>query len=158
MTTWEAPAEEVNLVRVRAALQPDFRDIRILVEESGLPVSGVGLGVGRFDVAEETGRIVGTIGLERYGRVGLLRSAAVAADFRGRGVGQLLVEHAMESAGADGIERLYLLTTTAAPYFSRLGFIRIPRSTVPPEIRESDEFAALCPETATVMMKELSRA
>jgi N-acetylglutamate synthase-like GNAT family acetyltransferase len=155
MTTWYTPAGEVASVRVRSALEPDLRDIRILIEESGLPVSGVGHGVGRFDVAEESGRIVGTIGLERYGRVGLLRSAAVVADSRGRGVGRILVEHAVRSASADGIECLYLLTTTAAVYFSRLGFVRIPRTTVPPEIRTSDEFAALCPDTATVMMKEL---
>ena len=54
-------------------------------------------------------------------------------------------------ARAEGVRALYLLTTTAAPYFHRAGFQVVARDQVPPEIRQSREFAHACPASAIVM-------
>ena len=48
------------------------------------------------------------------------------------------------------------LTTTAADYFARLGFVRIDRDAAPPAIRATAQFASLCPASAHVMRRELA--
>ena len=56
---------------------------------------------------------------------------------------------------AVGLDALYLLTTTAQDWFPRFGFERVDRSSTPPEIAGSDEFAELCPASAVVMRLDL---
>jgi amino-acid N-acetyltransferase len=48
-------------------------------------------------------------------------------------------------------ERLFLLTTTAAPFFARRGFAPVKRSTAPEAMTKSPQFASLCPSTAACM-------
>jgi amino-acid N-acetyltransferase len=81
----------------------------------------------------------------------LLRSAVVSPEHRGTGNGRRLVELLLERAEEDGIEQLYLLTTTAEDYFPRFGFALTTRSTVPEAVKASAEFQGACPDTAIVM-------
>jgi len=69
----------------------------------------------------------GLVGLEIFGDIALLRSLVVAADRRGTGEGAALLEHAETQARARGVRTLYLLTTTAEPFFTRHGYARVPR-------------------------------
>lgn len=46
---------------------------------------------------------------------------------------------------------VYLLTTTAATYFPRLGFTEVPRASAPAALLASREFQDACPQTATLM-------
>src|SRR4029077_19698228 len=101
-------------------------------------------------------RIVGSVGLELFGDVGLLRSLAVATELRGRRLGHELWARSRERARASGIERLYLLTTTAERLFARWGFQRIPRDQAAPAVRSTTEFTTMCPSTAAVMVLELA--
>lgn len=91
--------------------------------------------------------------MERYGRFGLLRSVVVAAGARNRGVAELLIRDRLAWAGTEGLQEVYLLTTTAARYFTRLGFERVDRDTLPLEIRDSREFTILCPASAVAMRR-----
>src|SRR5919198_5970916 len=59
----------------------------------------------------------GVIGIELYGNVGLLRSLAVDESTRGRGCGKRLVTEAELHAARNGVQSLYLLTTTAENFF-----------------------------------------
>ena len=93
-----------------------------------------------FVVAEDSDGIEGAVGLEKYDSVALLRSAVVAPNHRGSGVGRQLVEQVMERAEEAGISELYLLTTTAENYFPRFGFTRTTRAAVPDELKASAEF------------------
>jgi mannose-6-phosphate isomerase-like protein (cupin superfamily) len=56
-----------------------------------------------------------------------------------------------------GIERLYLLTTTAERFFTRLGFQRCGRSDAPPEIQATSQFRSVCPTSAVCMARDLGR-
>ncbi len=106
-------------------------------------------------VVRADGDRVGCIGIERYGDAGLLRSAAIQARHRGNGYGRAAVR-ALEAAARDvGVEVLYLLTTTAAPFFADLGYAEIDREAVPEQVRSSTEFTDICPETAVPMCREL---
>src|SRR5438067_13715207 len=98
---------------LRQAQSKDLDAVLALLKASKLPADGVADALPDFIVAEEAGVLVGAIGMERYERYGLLRSAAVSSDWRDKGVGTLLVERLLETARACGVTALYLLTTTA---------------------------------------------
>ncbi len=106
-------------------------------------------------VARRGGRIVGCVALEMYDDGALLRSLAVDESMRGDGLGLALTEAALQLARDRAVGPLYLLTETAAEFFPRFGFRRIPRAEVPPSVKQSVEFTTVCPETAVVMELDL---
>jgi amino-acid N-acetyltransferase len=95
------------------------------------------------------------VGLELYSNSGLLRSLAVATPARGRGLGKRLVAHAERYAQEHGVKELYLLTTTAEAFFSRLGYRRVERDAVPDAIKATREYSGICPASSAVMAREL---
>ena len=143
-------------MRIRPAAANDLPAVEHLLNTTGLPVDGVDENFRDFIVAEEGDAIAGVIGIERYGATALLRSAAVSPDSRARGVGSRLVETILERAASQGIEEVYLLTTTAVDYFPRFGFSQTPRSEAPEELRASREFQGACPDTAILMKHSLT--
>jgi amino-acid N-acetyltransferase len=97
----------------------------------------------------------GLVGLEPFGDAALLRSLAVHPDARSSGMGSALVQHAENHARTLGVRTLYLLTTTAEPFFLRLGYARTPRESAPAAIRSTREFAGMCPASAAFLSKQL---
>lgn len=97
----------------------------------------------------------GVVGVELHGTDALLRSLAVAQSARGRGCGSALVAEAERYARTRGVTRMYLLTATAEPFFQKRGYARTPRESAPESLRTTREFAALCPASATFMLKAL---
>jgi amino-acid N-acetyltransferase len=140
-------------MKIRDATSSDFPAVEQLLLSSKLPVEGVSENFSGFLVAEEEGTIAGAVGLERYGSAALLRSAVVSPANRGAGVGRQLVESLLQRARDNGIDQLYLLTTTAEKYFPRFGFARTTRAEVPETVRASAEFRGACPDTAVVMTR-----
>ena len=145
-------------VAIRASTRADDPALRAFLEAAGLPAADVETGRQEYLLAEENGRLVGTIGLERVGQYALSRSLAVAPERRGLGLGARLDQAAVELARARGVRALYLLTTTAEDYASRRGYQRIPRSEVPAAILALPQFKALCPATAVCMRRGLAAA
>lgn len=137
---------------IRTVTSDDLELIRRMLRDAALPVEGLEdqFGPG-YAVATEDGEVIGAAGVERYGRYGLLRSVVVSPQVRRRGTAELLVRDRLAWAGTEGLESVFLLTTTAERYFARLGFERVEREALPLEIRESPEFATLCPDTAVAM-------
>ena len=142
-------------MKIRRARNSDLPAVESLLSASDLPTDGVRDNFSGFVVADDNGAIAGAIGLENYGSVALLRSAVVAPDHRGTGVGRKLVEQLLERAEEAGVDELYLLTTTAEKYFPRFGFKRTSRATVPDAVKASAEFRGACPDTAVVMTRPL---
>ena len=137
---------------VRAATARDLPGAKALIKDAGLPVEGLEDQFGEcYAIAELDGWVVGVAGIEVYGRFGLLRSAAVAARHRGTGLGVRLTQDRITWARHRDLEAIYLLTTTAAPFFARLGFVAVQKTSAPAELQASREFAAICPSTATCM-------
>lgn len=127
-----------------------------LLTQCGLPVADVPAHIDGFIVAKRGDALAGVIGLEPYGKSALLRSLAVAPPYRGQGLGRALYGRMSAYARLKGAEELYLLTTTAASYFSWLGFKKVDRRNVPAEIQATEEFRSLCPDTAVCMTKHIS--
>ena len=142
-------------MRIRPARSPDLAAVRSLLEDSDLPLDGVEENFRNFIVAEDANAITGVIGLEIYGHTALLRSAAVSQALRGTGVGTRLVENLFELAAAQGVQDIYLLTTTATKYFPKFGFAEARRADAPESLHASREFQGACPDTATLMKRTL---
>lgn len=142
-------------VQIRGARTSDLGAIETLLAESQLPTVGVKDEMCSFLVAEADARIVGVVGMEKRGKYGLLRSTAVAPEWRGRQVAKRLVEQIIADAESQGVNALYLLTTTAERYFPNFGFEVTARDVVPPDIRTTEEFRDACPASATVMCLRL---
>ena len=142
------------MLRAEPARPHDLRGALDLLGRSELTEQDVAERWGHyFVVHEDDGRVVGVAGLEIHGEDGLLRSVAVDPDYRGQGLAASLVEAAMQRAKRVKLRSVYLLTTTARDYFARRGFTECPREEAPAGIRESWEFRAGCPSTATFMKR-----
>ncbi len=101
--------------------------------------------------------MVGTGALQWFGDAALLRSVAVAAEFRNTGLGRRIVAELEKAARAAGISALVLLTTTARGFFEALGYRVIDRQAVPQGLHQSEEFRSLCPSSAVCMTKSIAR-
>ena len=145
----------ISDVQIRPAIDADLAAIETLLSESQLPTAGVKEALCGFLVAEADARIVGVVGMEKRGRYGLLRSTAVAPEWRGKQVAKRLVEQIIADAESQGVNALYLLTTTAERYFPNFGFTTTARDVVPEDIRVTGEFRESCPASATVMCLKL---
>jgi amino-acid N-acetyltransferase len=148
-------AAPAGALEIRPAKARDFEEVRALLGLAGLPTADVADDAGAYFLAVRAAELLGCVGLERHGNFGLLRSLAVTPDARGQGVGAALIRTVLEAARSQEVRALYLLTTTAAEYFPRVGFQEIDRTQVPASVRASSEFASLCPSTATVMRIDL---
>ena len=138
--------------RIRHARQSDFDAACRLLTECELGVEGLeNQFPDGYAVVDSGSLVVGLAGMEVYGEDGLLRSVAVAPDYRGTGQGALLVRNRLEWAVKRRLRAIYLLTTTAADFFALLGFFPEDREAVPEGIRTSEQYRVACPARATVM-------
>lgn len=135
---------------------PFNNDVEALLTACDLPVADLQDNVRvHFFGTRRDGELVGVVGVERHGEVGLLRSLAVTAAFRNGGLGRALVAHAEAWASHSGLKRLCLLTMTATGFFLRLGYREALRTAAPRAIAATAQFSELCPSTATFMEKGL---
>jgi len=142
---------------MRIYTKPPADQVRSLLDASGLPTEDLQpalfehfIGLGEGDLLD------GVIGIELHGATGLLRSLAVAEESRGRGFGKRLVAEVEAHARSEGVREIYLLTTTAAPLFSAMGYSVVAREAAPASIRATREFSTLCPASATLMSKSIT--
>jgi amino-acid N-acetyltransferase len=147
------PAANLTL---RTASEADAGLIRDLLEHSGLPTGDLSTARPEFVLAGNAGEIIGIGALEHFGDTALLRSLAVQPQWRGSGVGRLLVAELERRARGAGVSELILLTLTAADFFQRLGYGAKDRARVPDAVRASAEFRSLCPATAICLAKTLT--
>ena len=132
----------------------DLAEVARLLSQHGLPQAGLEA-VDECILLRRKGKVLAAVALEIHGQSGLLRSLVVHPNLKGKGWGSILVNALIEYARRQGITRLYLLTETAADFFSRFGFTVIDRADVDPAIRQSVEFTSACPASATVMVLDL---
>jgi N-acetylglutamate synthase-like GNAT family acetyltransferase len=141
----------MSTVQVRPAEPADLADMARLLEESDLSADGIEAHLENFLVALRGREVIGTVGVERYGPVGLFRSLAVTRSERSRRIGEALMARALADARARGVTRLLLLTTTAEAYFARHGWHRLDRASVTGDVTGSAQFRGACPASAVCM-------
>jgi len=143
-------------ISIRSA-DPDERAYaESLLAENDLPVEDLPEDLEWLYCCEADGERVGVGGLQHPGDHALLRSVAIEESARGEGHGRTLCEQLLAEA-AEGVESVYLLTTTASDFFASLGFEEVERESAPEALRETAEFADLCPDAAVCMRREVDR-
>ena len=140
---------------IRPANAADLAASIDLLKKAGLPVADVSADRLAF-VAEKNDVFQGVIGVESFGKIGLLRSLVVSADARGGGVGPALVTALEVACLANAVEELWLLTIDADRFFEKRGFAARDRADAPDAIRSTAEFQGLCPQDAVLMSKILT--
>ncbi|HKG59313.1 MAG TPA: GNAT family N-acetyltransferase [Pyrinomonadaceae bacterium] len=144
-------------ITIAEASSSDLREVLDLLSQVQLPHDGVAENLNGFLVArDESSRLVATIGLERQGNTALLRSAAVAPEYQGCGIGSRLTEQLLQRAKDNGVERVVLLTTTAREFFAqRFGFCEMPRTAFDKDLAASSEWNLPRCSTAVCMSLDL---
>src|SRR5215831_13289368 len=122
------------------ALPGDAPAILDLVRGVQLPREGIEATLEYFWVAREDEQIVGTVGLEVYDDLALLRSLAVTPSRQHTGLGRALTETALTYLTTRQFRAVYLLTTTAEAFFARHGFCLMARDAVLASVQQSVEF------------------
>ena len=121
---------ETSAIELRPATWADDREAlqsvrrRVFVEEQGIPESeewdDVDPVARHVLVLAKNREPVGTGRLEPTGKIGRV---AVLPQYRGTGVGSLIMGHLVNQATESGFTRVYLhAQTTAAGFYRRLGF------------------------------------
>lgn len=139
------------MIHYTLAQESDLEAITQLLKINNLPHSDLRESQVDFIVATDMDRIIGCIGVEKYGHEGLLRSFAVEPGQQNKGIGRQLYKQLLAHAANNQITRLHLLTNTAKDYFSKVGFGLANRQDAPENISKSREFAGLCPVSSTYM-------
>lgn len=145
----------INSILYTTAREEDVDEIIKLLKLNNLPVKDLGVGKRIFLVALAEEKLIGVVAVELYGEFGLLRSLAVNSEFRSLNLGKKLVTEAENLGRENGLKYLYLLTTTASGFFSKLGWDTIDRSSAPASVAASTEFSSVCPASAVCMTKKL---
>jgi amino-acid N-acetyltransferase len=137
------------------ASQNSFSAAIALLKKNSLPTEDIDPGKQLF-VVEEGDNVVATVAVEYNYNDALLRSLSVSKEKRKSGIGAELVEFIEGYVQKQGVQRMYLLTTTAATFFSKRGYATIDRDNVPEFIKNTKEYRTICSSSSTVMKKELS--
>jgi amino-acid N-acetyltransferase len=127
------------------------------LRKAGLPADDVeepGRLFWRFETADMVP--VGFGGLEIHRPHALLRSIVTLPPLRHRSIGRAIVTELEAEARIAGCGTAWLLTTSTAEFFARLGYSQCKDGDVPEAIRTTRQYAVLCPSSATVMMKPLA--
>lgn len=134
-----------------------IEEVTALLAENGLPIADVAASQPlRFFGIRDGGALIAVVGLELHPPFGLLRSLAVRSPFRNRGLAHELVSFAESHAIGQGVESLFLLTTTADRFFLGLGYSLVCRDEVPSSIRATPQFSGLCPASSAVLCKRVA--
>jgi len=144
-----------DIVSLRVA---DLQQLQALLRANHLPADDCREQASIFCAIYYAGELIAAGGLEPAGEYALLRSVVVRADHRGEGLARAITEHLLRRAEAEGRAAVYLLTETAADYFTSLGFTAIDRGEVPLPITRTRQFSSLCPDSASCLFQSLPRA
>jgi amino-acid N-acetyltransferase len=142
-------------VELKKATDANISSITELLRSNGLPYEDIRSKIDCLFMGYLGPRVVGVGGVETYGIYGMLRSLVIEESFRRRGYGTTLCKKLIEHARLNGIDKIYLLTTTAEGFFDKIGFQRIERDKAPTVIQNTTEFLKLCPSSAVCMCMDI---
>lgn len=142
---------ETTSHQVEKARESDLTAIKSLLSSVNLPISDLPSPLNNFLVIKEEEKVIGSIGLEVFGKYALLRSLAIDLEHRNLDLGQKLYDSIIDLAKRSGIEEIFLITNTADQYFEKRDFVTMERENTPSEIKNTAQFTSVCPSSATVM-------
>ena len=134
-------------IKLRAATWADQPSIVDFLRQMNLRGEDILIPGTRYWLAQTADHaLVGSAGLEFGEGACLLRSVAVASDYRMTGLGRELVNTALAYAREIGCKTIYLFSVSSGSYWLRMGFQKIPVDELTqalPEIPQVLRFAAI---------------
>ncbi|MGD2171018.1 MAG: arsenic resistance N-acetyltransferase ArsN2 [Gammaproteobacteria bacterium] len=143
-----------SIVPLRPAQIPQ---LEALLDANSLPSEDCAEQSENFFGIFDGDRLLAAGGLQPAEEFFLLRSLVVDPAYRGRGLARALSGFLLDRAEAAGGAAVYLLTETAAEYFTRLGFEPTARECVPKAVARTRQFTSLCPDNADCLLFRLPR-
>ncbi|ACB74875.1 arsenic resistance N-acetyltransferase ArsN2 [Opitutus terrae] len=150
----DAASSREGIFSIEPAQPQDGASIGELLGAAGLPHEDFAPHLNRFLVARRGQQVIGAVGAEVIGEDALLRSLVVDLGARRAGLGEALVRRIENEAAGWGVQRWWLLTTTAEEFFRKRGFRVTPRNEAPAGIAATAEFRGLCPSMAACLSRE----
>jgi len=139
-------------------LQPaNLAQLEALLRHNNLPTRDCAAPAQNFYGMFDGDELIAAGGLEPAADYVLLRSIVVKKQYRASGLARNIAEYLISLAEAEGRQAVYLLTETAGSYFQKLGFTPLPRAEVPAAIAQTQQFSALCPDSASCLVMRLPR-
>ena len=139
-------------------LQPaKLAQLEALMRLNNLPTQDCAAQAQNFYGIFDGDELIAAGGLEPAADYVLLRSIVVKKQYRASGLARSISEYLISLAEAEGRQAVYLLTETAGSYFQKLGFTSLSRADVPAEIAQTQQFSALCPDSASCLVMPLPR-
>jgi len=126
------------------------------LQSAGLPVDDL-LEPRRTFFAYRTsaGDPVGFGGYEALGDNALVRSIVVLPAWRAQALGRNLVALLQRRAFDAGARRAWVLTSSAAPFFEKIGFKPVARDDAPATVLATRQASSLCPADAALLARTI---
>ncbi|KAA9027838.1 GNAT family N-acetyltransferase [Niallia endozanthoxylica] len=124
---------------IRCALNDDVDNLMTFLERAGLSTDGVEGTIDSFLIMEdEKGNIQATIGIEQFGKVGLLRSLVMTSQTMKNDV-YILFEQIFLLASEKGMKDIFMATNKigAVKLVELLGFQQIKKTELPPVLSQA---------------------
>ncbi|WP_018182503.1 arsenate reductase (glutaredoxin) [Kaistia granuli] len=144
---------------------PFLRDERILANDPDLLSSLRAAGLPTDDLCEPgrtffayrtpAGDLIGYGGYEALGENALLRSIVVLPERRAKALGRNLVALLQRRAFDEGARRAWVLTSSAAPFFEKVGFKPVSRGDAPATVVATRQASSLCPADAALLARTI---
>lgn len=116
-----------DIAAMQKLVYPLVEDGTILVRSN----DEIATNIRSYTLAFDGDRLVGFTALHVHSpELAEIRSLIVSEHYRAQGVGTALVQKALEEADTLGVERVLALTY-AAHFFEQLGFVEIPKESLP---------------------------
>jgi hopanoid C-3 methylase len=131
-------------LKIKLAKPNETKKVGNLLKKCNLSTEGLKEQINNFYLAELNNGLVGSIGLEIYGKYGIIRSTAVLPQYRKKGIGAKLAKKMIDFAESRGIDEIYLKTENEEKFFSGIGFRRITPDRIPAEIKDTDMLVESC--------------
>ncbi|MFT5502401.1 MAG: amino-acid N-acetyltransferase [Gammaproteobacteria bacterium] len=145
------------LPQVESLSLEDIVELQAILKACHLSSEDVEVPINSFIGIRDGGQVIAVGGLEMASPDALLRSVAVAPEYRGQGLANLIVGALIKIAVRSHITSQYLLTETAPWFFEKLGFELVIRNDVPESIRSCRQFTGLCPDSADCLRLKISQ-
>jgi amino-acid N-acetyltransferase len=116
-----------DITQMQALVLPEVKS-GIILERSEVEIAK---NIRSYILARYRGELVGFMALHIHTRdLAEVRSLIVKEEFRGKKIGEQLIEKALDEAKSLGLQRVLSLTYKQA-FFERLGFVEIPKESLP---------------------------
>lgn len=142
--------------QIRCAGSADLQELKNFLTDAGLGIEGLSEETTDYFLLmeDETGKLTGTLGIERLADNGLLRSLVVKPGKAQQDL-LLLFQQAFQFAKEKQLTKLFLATNkrSAVPFFEMLGFQAVDHNELPEELLASKHIRTILTVDNSLFLK-----